>query len=203
MLIKLKSIHKQVLTPKYILLCRGRITSLTLVRNICPQWVEKKHATIHYWPHYFFLFSFQWPMLSNDQWCGLPFGLKRPLSSSTFPAVREPRRLQACHSPAHCWMAHLLLTGGSIWAQEARDARDQTSALSLPLNCPGPTAPGQTSAQPSGAENHSTVSKKGAHAHTYTRMLWLPLELLSALSSCNFQVIFWSIIRQSGKAEHL
>lgn len=114
-------------------------------------------------------FFFQWPILSNDHWCGLPFGLKRLLSSSIFPAVREPRKLQACHSPAHCWMAHLLLTSGSIWAQEARDARDQTSVLSLPLYCPGPAAPGQTSAQPSGPENHSTYSivSKRVHIHTH------------------------------------
>lgn len=130
------------------------------------------NTPIHYWLHYHF-FS-QWPMLSNDHWCGLQFGLKRLLSSSTFPAVREPRRLEACYSPAHCWMACLLLTGGSIWAQEARDARDQTSGISLPLDCPRPAAPGQTSAQPSGPENHSIYNtqspppKKCTHTHTHT-----------------------------------
>lgn len=117
------------------------------------------------------LFS-QWPMLSNDHWCGLQFGLKRLLSPSTFPAVREPRRLQACYSPAHCWMACLLLTGRSIWAQEARDAKAQTSGISLPLDCPA--APGQTSAQPSRPENRSIYStqsppqKKCTHTHTHT-----------------------------------
>ncbi len=47
-----------------------------------------------------------------------------------------------------------------------------------------------------------TVSKKRC-TWTHTHMLWLPLELRSTLSSCNFQVIFWSIICQSGKAERL
>ncbi len=34
------------------------------------------------------------------------------------------------------------------------------------------------------------VSKEKVHMNTHTHMLWLPLELRSTLSSCNFQVIF-------------
>ncbi len=204
MLIKLKSIHKQVLTPKYILLCRGRITSLTLVRNICPQWVEKKHITIHYWTTLFFSLFFKWPMLSNDQWCGLPFELKRPLSleyisccEGTTEAAGLSFSSTLLNGPsfAHRWID---LSTGS----QRRQGSDFSALTATQLPRAHGTRPNIRSA--SGAETTATQSqKKGAHApHIHTHAV-MPLELLSALSSCNFPSHFFDLSSAKvGKAEH-
>ncbi len=187
MLIKLKSIHKQVLTPKYILLCRGRITSLTLVRNICPQWVEKKAynhtllTTLLFSLFFQVTYAVKWPVVWFTVWAQKTSFLEYiSCCEGTAEAAGLSFSSTLLNGPsfAHRWID---LSTGS----QRRQGSDFSALTATQLPRAHGTRPNIRSAIRSRKPQH-TVSKKGAHAHTYTRMLWLPLELLSALSSCNF-----------------